>query len=282
MGKTDIETFRELMRDHREHTFIGKILEVGPADDQSAFRVKVEVMPDLRELICFWTSPFVGSDAGDFAEPDPGDLVIGVKIEGDDDQAFVIASLPNKTDKIPVEALGGHRVVKAKPDKDLFLITQKKLEQQCENLKIMVTQLAELTAANEKHTIEEEFEVIADKAYLTSTTETGIAGEKIYLGRAKGAVTEPLVLGLVLKGLLTTMIDTIDGLITQLSTIGTDLGTHTHICSLPTVASGPPQTAAVYTAFVTQIAVLQVTLLAAKASDVTGEGILSETAFTEK
>lgn len=284
MAKTDLETMKELFRDHREHTFIGIIKQVGPADDRSALRVQVQVMPDLNEIVAYQTSPFVGSDAGDYAEPDVGDLVIGIYLRADleEPQAFIIGSLPSKTDKFPVEALNGHRVIKAKPDKDLFLITQKKLEQRCKNLKFMVEQLSEFLTKNEKHTVEETFEVISKEAYLEAEDVAGISAEKIYLGKARGPVTEPLVLGLVLKGLLTTIVDTIDSLITQLTLTHTDLGTHTHLCALPATPGGPPLTAPVYVAFVANVAILQVTLLAAKASDITGDGILSETAFTEK
>jgi len=284
LGKTDLETMRAMFADHREHSFIGIIKQVGPAPDRSALRVQVQIMPDLNEVVAYQTSPFVGSDAGDYATPDVGDLVVGIFLKADleEPQAFIIGSLPSKTDQFPIEALNGHRIIKAKPDKDLFLVTQKKLEQRCKNLKVMVEQLSEYLSKNEKHTIEETFEVISKEAYLEAEDVSGISAEKIYLGKARGPVTEPLVLGLVLKGLLTTIVDTIDSLITQLTLTHTDLGTHTHLCALPATPGGPPLTAAVYIAFVANVAILQVTLLAAKATDITGDGILSETAFTEK
>ena len=299
MGKTDLETMKELFRDHREHSFIGIIKQVGPADDRSALRVQVQVMPDLNEIVAYQTTPFAGSDSGDWSEPDVGDLVIGLYQRADleEPQAFIIATLPSKSDQFPVEALGGNRVIKSKPGKDLYLITQEKLEARMKSLKILCTQLAELTAENQTttiteasnltaknqtHTIEETSEVIAAEAYLNATDVAGISAEKIYLGKAKGPVTEPLVLGLVLKTFLTTVVDTLDGIITELTLTHTDLGTHTHLCALPATPGGPPLTAAIYVTFVVNVAILQVTLLAAKATDLTGDGILSETAFTEK
>ncbi len=132
MGRgADLETLRKLFADERPELALGTIKKLGAASDRSVLRVAVEIFPDLREVIARMTWSSVGTDSGDFEFPAVGDLVLVCFVDRNPDDAFVISRLTSKEDTIPIMAMEGHRVVKAK--KELFLNSPTKINITKEN-----------------------------------------------------------------------------------------------------------------------------------------------------
>lgn len=125
---TDLEFFRELMRDNRLHVGLGKITQLGVASDRSVLRVQLSVFPEEREIIAMMTWETVGVDAGFYRFPKVGDLVLFAQVEGDYEQAFVIKRLSSKEDTIPAKALDGHTVIQTEAGaEEIFLSSDKRL-----------------------------------------------------------------------------------------------------------------------------------------------------------
>ena len=113
MKAIDLELLKRALSDNRVHIALGKILILEVSQDRSILRVKVCVYPESREVVAMMSWEHVGPDCGIFVFPVVGDLVLVAFAEGDEEQAIVIKRLTSKEDKIPVQALDGHTVIKA-------------------------------------------------------------------------------------------------------------------------------------------------------------------------
>lgn len=121
MAKSSLETFRELFADGRVWCSAGKIIQVGIASDGSVYRVKVQMASDEREIIARMGWPGSSSGGGGFFPPSVGDMVLVAFAEADEDTGFVFMNMSSKEDYIPSEVREGHSVVRAKPEKNLYL-----------------------------------------------------------------------------------------------------------------------------------------------------------------
>jgi len=110
----------DVFKDDRSHLAIGQILSLHLADDNSFLKVKVSVMPEQREMIATMTWDSVGPESGSFTFPVAGDLVLVAFAEGDDDLAFILKRLTSKEDKIPLNAIDGHSVLKTIAGKKIW------------------------------------------------------------------------------------------------------------------------------------------------------------------
>ena len=113
MRATDLEQFRELFKDPRQHICVAKILRLSMASDRSVLNCEVEIWPEKRIIIAQMTWDAVGPQSGVFFFPVAGDLVLVAFAEGDVELAFIIARLSSREDKIPLNAGEGDIVLKA-------------------------------------------------------------------------------------------------------------------------------------------------------------------------
>jgi hypothetical protein len=116
-----LEELREILSDSKVHLAIGKITGLDLASDRSVLRVKVEIFPELREIVARMTWEQVGPESGIFGFPVVGDLVLVGFPEAEPDLAFVLKRLTSKEDKIPLQAVSGDTVVKALAGKKVHL-----------------------------------------------------------------------------------------------------------------------------------------------------------------
>lgn len=112
------------------------------------------------------------------------------------------------------------------------------------------------------------------KLWLNST-------QKIYLSKLGTAPTENLVLGQVLKTLLSYVLGQLNSLSTELQTLATTLSTHTHIGNLG-APTAPPTEAASFVTNATNFATKATNFNTKKASPVDDALMLSDLAYTEK
>ena len=122
-----IEDLKQYLGDDRLHVGIGKVKRLHMAPDRSFLKVSMDVFPELREIIATMTWENVGPDSGEFEFPTPGDMVLFVQAEGDDDQAYIIKRLTSKEDTIPAEASTGDKVHRAKAGKKYWNISDSKI-----------------------------------------------------------------------------------------------------------------------------------------------------------
>ena len=113
----DLEALREVFKDSRQHVGIGVIRQLGLAKDFNCLRVQVQLLPELREVICEMSF----ADIGDVTFPESGDLVVVGFADGDVDEAFVLARFTTKEDPIPEFARNGDSVKYARAGKKLYL-----------------------------------------------------------------------------------------------------------------------------------------------------------------
>ncbi len=110
----NIEELREILKDNKLHIGLGIINKLHLAEDRSYLKVSMNVLPENREVIATMTWEVVGTNSGEFEFPSPNDLVLFAQAEGDDDLCYVIKRLTSKEDTIPITAIGGDKVSRAK------------------------------------------------------------------------------------------------------------------------------------------------------------------------
>jgi hypothetical protein len=210
----DLETFRQMFSDKRTHIAVGKVMETELASDRSQLLAKCSILTEDREVVARVAWSAIGPNAGQFSFPQPDDMVLLV-FAGSNDECYLTHRLSSRTDLIPVQAEGGHTVLRALAGKVLHLLSD----------------------------------------------------ESILLGRGGADPEEPLVLGLVLQDLLSTILQ-------SLSTFATDVSTHNHLDAFG-IPTTPPIQAASFVAHSGDYDTF-------KASPVDDGEILSDLAYTEK
>lgn len=127
MRFTELEQLKDVLKDDKLTLLIGSIKKLIIAPDRSVLRVRVEVFPERIEMIARMTWDLVGEEGGIFQFPSLNDLVVLGFIDGNEDEAFVLKRLTSKEDKIPLKAVQGHLVVRAKPGTKTFLTSDTKI-----------------------------------------------------------------------------------------------------------------------------------------------------------
>lgn len=127
MRFTELEQLKELLKDDRLSLLIGSIKKLIIAPDRSVLRVRVELFPERIEIVARMTWDLVGEEGGIFQFPSLNDLVIVGFIDGSEDDAYVLKRLTSKEDKIPLKAVEGHLVVRAKPGTKTFVTSDTKI-----------------------------------------------------------------------------------------------------------------------------------------------------------
>lgn len=116
-----LEELRQILSDDKLHLAVGKIVQLEVAADRSVLRAMVLILPDNIKMVCRMSWDAVGPNAGIFQFPSVNDMVIVGYLDGHEQDAFVLRRLTSGEDKIPVQALDGHTVVKALDGKKAFL-----------------------------------------------------------------------------------------------------------------------------------------------------------------
>lgn len=127
MAGADLESLRHLFADRRTWIALGTVTKTAWATDRSVLRCQVNVWPEMRQAVARMTREDVGPDSGDFSDPSPGDLAILAFPEGDDEQAYILKFLTSKEDRAPVRAVQGHRVIKAKSGRQVWITSDNKI-----------------------------------------------------------------------------------------------------------------------------------------------------------
>lgn len=122
----DLEVFREVFKDNRQHLGLGQITKLGPAPDRSCLRVQVLLMDPTvesdREVVAFMSWDDAGPDCGSIRFPETGDLVLlAWPDQGHPDLCYVIKRLTSKEEKLPIKAMDGHSVYQALGGKKAYL-----------------------------------------------------------------------------------------------------------------------------------------------------------------
>lgn len=114
----DLETMREIFKDVRQHISIGKIVQLGLADDHNTLRVQCLMYPDQeREVVAEMT----WDDINDCDMPEINDLVLLGFADGDDQTGYVIRFLSTIEEPIPSEVASGAKVVRSRSGKKLYI-----------------------------------------------------------------------------------------------------------------------------------------------------------------
>lgn len=117
----------EILKDQRQYIGVGVIKNLHIASDRSYLKVTLCVFPEERNVIAMMTWDNTGTDSGDFEFPSINDLVLFAQAEGDADQVYIIRSLTSREDTIPLSALNGDKVAKAKSGKKYYNISDTKI-----------------------------------------------------------------------------------------------------------------------------------------------------------
>lgn len=116
-----LEELKEVFKDDRLHLAIGVIEQLSVASDRSSLKAKVNIFPDQIRMICTLSWDAVGPSAGIFQFPSINDLVIVGYLDGNENDAYIIKRLTSREDKIPVQAVNGHLVLKTLAGKKAFI-----------------------------------------------------------------------------------------------------------------------------------------------------------------
>lgn len=123
----DLEALKGIFKDRKNHIAVGKITKLGVATDRSVLRVQVSIFPENREIIARMTWDHVGPNSGIFAFPAVDDLVLVAMADGDEENCFVIRRMTSKDDKIPLNAVDGHTVIKALAGKETWITSDTRI-----------------------------------------------------------------------------------------------------------------------------------------------------------
>lgn len=276
MGKgIDLELIRQILVDDKIHLSIGKITKVTLLPDRSELIVECDLVWDSRHVVAIMAWESTGPESGDFDFPIEGELVMIAMMEGDDDHAYVVKRLTSKDEKIPNTAIGGHRVVRARSGKKLWLTSSTRI-----NLSLGDTEPTEpLVLGNTfKTALSSILQTLIDQGTQLSTQAVQIS-------------TMNTQLGLVCTQL--SVLSTAIGLVT------TQLAIEPVLTGAAVYSAGTAATAAASAAFVAdqaiftaikaqidiikaQIDILKGQLTAQKSSPVDDRAMLSDLSFTEK
>lgn len=118
-----LEELKEMFQDDRLHMSLALVKQLEVAADRSVLRVKCTVLPDNHSIVAKMSWDAVGPEAGVFQFPSVNDLVIVAYMDGNVDQAFVVRRCTSKEDKLPLQAVGGHLVLKGLAGKKTYLVS---------------------------------------------------------------------------------------------------------------------------------------------------------------
>ena len=122
MGKpVDLETLRSIFNPDNLDIRCAIIKGITVASDRSTLFVDVSIFPEETPMVVNMSWDHVGPDAGIFQFPSVNDMVLVAFCEDDEDQGFVIRRLTSKEDKIPLQAVNGHLVLKSIAGTKTFL-----------------------------------------------------------------------------------------------------------------------------------------------------------------
>lgn len=124
MKATDLETLRSILADQRTHIAVGKITQLSLVEDRSCLKCLVLMLDSgesEREIVARMSWETVGPEAGVFQFPSVNDLVLVAFPDGQPDDAHIIRRLTSIEDKIPLNAVDGHLVMKALAGKKAWL-----------------------------------------------------------------------------------------------------------------------------------------------------------------
>ena len=123
MKPIGLEDLKHIFADDRLHMALGLVKKLAIPADRSVLKVSVLILPDMFEMVCTMSWESVGPDAGIFQFPSVDDLVIVGYLDGHEDEAYVIRRCTSKVDRIPMQALNGHLVLRSLAGKKTFLVS---------------------------------------------------------------------------------------------------------------------------------------------------------------
>jgi hypothetical protein len=123
----DLEGLRDALRDDSLHILLGLVSRVAIAPDRSTCRVMVSILPEQRPIVATMTWDAVGSEAGFYMLPEPGDLVLVGQAEGDVEQAFILRRLSSSEEKIPANVDDGSIVLKSVAGKKIWVTSDTRI-----------------------------------------------------------------------------------------------------------------------------------------------------------
>lgn len=119
----DLEFLREIFKDVRQHVCIGVITQMGLAKDNSCLRVRINLLPDEREIVANMSF----ADVNDVTFPEVDDLVTVCFVDGNPDDAHVLSRYSSSDELIPSFARTGHSVKYSRTGKKLYLGSDTKI-----------------------------------------------------------------------------------------------------------------------------------------------------------
>ncbi len=123
----ELQALRDIFSDTRIHIGLGIVKQVEVLADKSNCKVKVAIIPEMREIIAIYAWDDIGPNAGSGAIPVAKDLVLVANAEGNEDFCYIIKKLSSKEDTIPKQGVDGHWFARAKLGKKAYLLSEEKI-----------------------------------------------------------------------------------------------------------------------------------------------------------
>ena len=129
MARPILQELQSMIRDNKVYFALATVKELLVGENRSVLKCVCRTITEGndRDILARMTWENVGPDAGDFAFPVVGDLVMICFLEGEPDLAFIIRRLTSNEDTIPENALTGDRVIKSLAEKNIWITAQKEL-----------------------------------------------------------------------------------------------------------------------------------------------------------
>jgi hypothetical protein len=128
-----LEELRQLLKDKRLHFAMGLVEQLEISPTRSSLRVLVNMYPNVdgigppHKLVCKVGFNIIDDEAGIFMLPQVNDLALVGLVDGDEEQAFVTDFCSSAEERIPLDAMDGSLVVKARKGKPLRLLSNIKV-----------------------------------------------------------------------------------------------------------------------------------------------------------
>lgn len=122
MGRPiSLEEFKEIFDVDKLDMRCGLIQDLEVAQDRSVLRADVLILPEQQTMTVRMSWDLVGPDSGLYQFPSKNDLVLVAFCEDNENDGYVVKRLSTKEDKIPLQAVNGHLVLRSRNGTKTFI-----------------------------------------------------------------------------------------------------------------------------------------------------------------
>lgn len=116
-----LEEWKEILSEDKLEMRCALIVDLEVSQDRSVLRADVSILPEQTLMTVKMSWDLVGPDSGLYQFPSKNDLVLVAFCEDNENEGFVMKRLSTIEDKIPLQAVNGHLVLRSRNGTKTFI-----------------------------------------------------------------------------------------------------------------------------------------------------------------